>query len=163
MAGLITLNFKRTHFDKQPETPNTMSKSEKKIARKTINWCKSVKKNIGKFSYEYDDEENYDDDSYDDEYPFEDDFKEIINKQHERLNDVYVELNSFLEDYDGSHEYELSQANMNIDSADVQLQDILANISSWDSSKDFNNQIVDAVEYLDEAIEYLEGCLDEDC
>ena len=135
-----------------------MSKSEKKIARKTINWCKSVKKNIGKFSYEYDDEDNYDDDSYDDEYPFEDDFKEIINKQHERLNDVYVELNDFLEDYDGEHEYEFSQAKMNIDSADLQLQDILSKISSWDNTRDFNDQIVEAIKYLDEAIEYLEGC-----
>ena len=140
-----------------------MSMSEKKIARKAINWCKSVKKNIGKFSYEYDDEENYDDDdNYDECDAFESDFKEIITKQHERLNDVYVELNDFLEDYDGDHEYELSQANMNIDYADVQLQDILANISSWDSSRDFNNQIVDAIENLDEAIEYLEGCLSDD-
>ena len=139
-----------------------MSISAKKIARKTINWCKSVKKNIGKFSYEYDDEENYDDDSYDDEYPFEDDFKEIINKQHERLNDLYVELNEFLEDYNGEHEYEFSQAKMNIDCADVQLQDILSKISSWDNMRDFNDQIVEAIKYLDESIEYLEGCLSED-
>ena len=163
MAGLITLNFKRTHFDKQPETPNTMSISAKKIARKTINWCKSVKKNIGKFSYEYDDEDNYDDDDtcvqY---YEWESNFDEIITKQHERLNDLYVELNDFLEDYDGNHEYELSQANMNIDSADLQLQDILSKISSWDNTRDFNDQIVNAIEYLDEAIEYLEGCISED-
>ena len=140
-----------------------MSMSEARNVRKTINWCKSVKKNIGKFSYEYDEEENYDDDDiWGAYYPWESNFDETITKQHERLNDVYVELNGFLEDYDGSHEYELTQANMNIDSADVQLQDILANISSWDSSRDFNNQIVDAVEYLDEAIEYLEGCLSED-
>ena len=139
-----------------------MSISAKKIARKTINWCKSVKKSIGKFSYEYDDEENYDNDSYDDEYPFEDDFKDIITKQHERLNDLYVELNEFLEDYNGEHEYEFSQAKMNIDCADVQLQDILSKISSWDNMRDFNDQIVEAIKYLDEAIEYLEGCLSED-
>ena len=136
-----------------------MATSEQKIARKTINWCKSVKKNIGKFSYEYDDEDNYDDDDtcvqY---YEWESNFDEIITKQHERLNDVYVELNDFLEDYDGDHEYELSQANMNIDCAYEQLQDILNNISSWDNTRDFNDQIVEAIKYLDEAIEYLEGC-----
>ena len=136
-----------------------MSISAKKIARKTINWCKSVKKNIGKFSYEYDDEDNYDDgDTCDQYYEWESNFDEIITKQHERLNDVYVELNDFLEDYDGEHEYEFSQAKMNIDSADVQLQDILSKISSWDNTRDFNDQIVEAIKYLDEAIEYLEGC-----
>lgn len=140
-----------------------MSKSEKKIVRKTINWCKSVKKNIGKFSYEYDDEDNYDDDDSDDEdYLFESNFVEIITKQKERLDDLCVELNDFLEDYDGDHEYEIGQANMNIDSASVQLQDIVVNYDSWDNSSDYNNQIVDAVEYLDEAIEYLEGCLSDD-
>ena len=163
MAGLITLNFKRTHFDKQPETPNTMNISAKKIARKTINWCKSVKKNIGKFSYEYDDEDNYDNgDTCVQYYEWESNFDEIITKQHERLNDLYVELNDFLEDYDGNHEYELSQANMNIDSADLQLQDILSKISSWDNISSFDDQIVEAIKYLDEAIEYLEGCLSED-
>ena len=141
-----------------------MSRSEKKIVRKAINWCKSVKKNIGKFSYEYDDEENYDDDDiWGAYYPWESNFDETITKQHERLNDLYVELNEFLEDYDGEHEYELSQANMNIDCADMQLQDILSKISSWDNTRDFNDQIVEAIKYLDEAIEYLEGCLDEDC
>ena len=140
-----------------------MSISAKKIARKTINWCKSIKKNIGKFSYEYDDEDNYDDgDTCDQYYEWESNFDEIITKQHERLNDLYVELNDFLEDYDGNHEYELSQANMNIDSADLQLQDILSKISSWDNTRDFNDQIVEAIKYLDEAIEYLESCISED-
>lgn len=139
-----------------------MATSEQKIARKTINWCKSVKKNIGKFSYEYDDEDNYDDgDTCDQYYEWESNFDEIITKQHERLNDVYVELNDFLEDYDGDHEYELSQANMNIDCAYEQLQDILNNMSSWDNTRDFNDQIVNAIEYLDEAIKYLEGCNDD--
>ena len=136
-----------------------MSKSEKKIARKAINWCKSVKKNIGKFSYEYDDEDDHDEgDSNDIYYEFEYDFNEIITNQHERLNDIYVEINDVLEDYDGDYEYELSQANMNIDCAYEQLQDILDNISSWNNKRDFNDQIVNAIEYLDEAIEYLEGC-----
>ena len=136
-----------------------MSISEHKIARKTINWCKSVKKNIGKFSYEYDDEDNYDDgDTCVQYYEWESNFDEIITKQHERLNDVYVELNDFLEDYDGEHEYEFSQAKMNIDSADVQLQDILSKISSWDNISSFEDQIVEAIKYFDEAIEYLEGC-----
>lgn len=136
-----------------------MSKSEKKIVRKAINWCKSVKKNIGKFSYEYDDEDDHDEgDSNDIYYEFENDFNEIITNQHERLNDIYVEINDVLEDYDGDYEYELSQANMNIDCAYEQLQDILDNISSWNNKRDFNDQIVNAIEYLDEAIEYLEGC-----
>lgn len=139
-----------------------MATPEQKIARKTINWCKSVKKTIGKFSYEYDDENNYDDgDNNDLYYEFESNFDEIITNQHERLNNVYVELNDFLEDYDGDHEYELSQANMNIDCAYEQLQDILKNISSWDNTRDFNDQIVNAIEYLDEAIKYLEGCNDD--
>ena len=51
---------------------------------------------------------------------------------------------------------------MNIDSADLQLQDILSKISSWDNTRDFNDQIVEAIKYLDEAIEYLEGCISED-
>ena len=136
-----------------------MSISTKKIVRKTINWCKSVKKNIGKFSYEYDDEDNYDNgDTCVQYYEWESNFDEIITKQHERLNDLYVELNDFLEDYDGNHEYELSQAKMNIDSADLQLQDILSKISSWDNISSFDDQIVEAIKYLDEAIEYLEGC-----
>ena len=43
-----------------------MTTSESKLVRKTINWCKSVKKNISKFSYEL--EEDYeDDDNYDSE------------------------------------------------------------------------------------------------
>ena len=139
-----------------------MATSEQKIIRKTINWCKSVKKNISKFSYEL--EEDYeDDDNYDceDEYPLESDFVNIIAKQRERLDDTYVDLNDFLEDYDGDHEYEIHQAQMSIDYASVQLQDIENNYDSLDSSSDFNNQIVSAAESLDEAIEYLEGCNDD--
>lgn len=136
-----------------------MTTSEQKIVRKTINWCNSVKKNIGKFSYEYEDDYDSEDDyENDDEYPLESDFIRIITKQRERLDDLYVDLNDFLEDYDGSNEYEMHQAQMSIDYASVQLQDIEANYNSWDSSSDFNTQIVDAVESLDEAIEYLEGC-----
>lgn len=133
-----------------------MSISEIKISRKTINWCKSVKKNIGKFSYEY--EDDYDSG---DEYPLESDFINIITKQRERLDDLCVDLNDFLEDYDGCHEDEMHQAQMSIDYASVQLQDIEANYDSWDSSCDYNTQIVDAVESLDEAIEYLDGCNDD--
>ena len=132
-----------------------MTTSESKLVRKTINWCKSVKKNISKFSYEL--EEDYeDDDNYDseDEYPLESDFVNIIAKQRERLDDLYVDLNDFLEDYDGDHEYEIHQAQMSIDYASVQLQDI-------ESNYDSNNQIVSAAESLDEAIEYLEGCNDD--
>ena len=139
-----------------------MTTSESKLVRKTINWCKSVKKNISKFSYEL--EEDYeDDDNYDseDEYPLESDFVNIIAKQRERLDDIYVDLNDFLEDYDGNHEYEIHQAQMSIDYASVQLKDIEVNYDSWDSSSDYNNQIVNAAESLDEAIEYLEGCNDD--
>jgi hypothetical protein len=96
-----------------------MATSEQEIVRKTINWCKSVKKNISKFSYELE------------------------------------------EDYDGDHEYEIHQAQMSIDYASVQLQDIENNYDSLDSISDFNNQIVSAAESLDEAIEYLEGCNDD--
>ena len=130
-----------------------MAISEQKIIRKTINWCKSVKKNISKFSYEL--EEDYGIYS-------ESDFVNIIAKQRERLDDLYVDLNDFLEDYDGYHEYEIHEAQMSIDYASVQLQDIENNYDSLDSSSDFNNQIVSAAESLDEAIEYLEGCLGED-
>ena len=141
-----------THTD--DITHDTMDESEKKIARKTINWCKSVKKNIGKFSYEYEDEDCYGD--YNDEdYPLESDFEEVITRQLERLNDVHVELDDFLEHYDCDHGYEFRQASMSIASAEAELQDILSNISSWDNSSDFNNEIVTAVEHLDEAIEYL--------
>jgi hypothetical protein len=139
-----------------------MATSEQEIVRKTINWCKSVKKNISKFSYEL--EEDYeDDDNYDceDEYPLESDFVNIIAKQRERLDDTYVDLNDFLEDYDGDHEYEIHQAQMSIDYASVQLQDIESNYDSLVSISDFNNQIVSAAESLDEAIEYLEGCNDD--
>ena len=139
-----------------------MTTSESKLVRKTINWCKSVKKNIGKFSYEL--EEDYeDDDNYDseDEYPLESDFINIIAKQRERLDDLYVDLNDFLEDYDGNYEYEIHQAQMSIDYASVQLQDIESNYDSWNSSSDYNNQIVSAAESLDEAIEYLEECNDD--
>ena len=139
-----------------------MATSEQKIIRKTINWCKSVKKNISKFSYEleedYEDNDNYDSE---DEYPLESDFINIIAKQRERLDDLYVDLNDFLEDYDGDHEYEIHHAQMSIDYASVQLQDIENNYDSLDSSSDFNNQIVSAAESLDEAIEYLEGCSDD--
>lgn len=139
-----------------------MATSEKKIVRKAINWCKSVKKNTGKFSYEL--EEDYeDDDNYDseDEYPLESDFINIIAKQRERLDDLYVDLNDFLEGYDGDYEYEIHQAQMSIDYASVQLQDIESNYDSWNSSSDYNNQIVSAAESLDEAIEYFEGCNDD--
>ena len=139
-----------------------MTTSESKLVRKTINWCKSVKKNISKFSYEL--EEDYeDDDNYDseDEYPLESDFINIIAKQRERLDDLYVDLNDFLEDYDGDYEYEIHQAQMSIDYASVQLQDIESNYDSWNSSSDYNNQIVSAAESLDEAIEYFEGCNDD--
>lgn len=37
-----------------------MSRSEKRIVRKAINWCKSVKKNIGKFAYDYDEDYEFD-------------------------------------------------------------------------------------------------------
>ena len=133
-----------------------MATSEQKIIRKTINWCKSVKKNISKFSYEL--EEDYeDDDNYDseDEYPLESDFINIIAKQRERLDDLYVDLNDFLEDYDGEYEYEIHQAQMSIDYASVQLQDIESNYDSWNSSSDYNNQIVSAAESLDEGIKIL--------
>ena len=125
-----------------------MATSEQKIIRKTINWCKSVKKNISKFSYEL--EEDYGISS-------ESDFVNIIAKQRERLDDLYIDLNDFLENYDGDNEYEIHQAQMSIDYASVQLQDIENNYDSLDSSSDFNNQIVSAAESLDEAIEYLEG------
>ena len=125
-----------------------MATSEQKIIRKTIHWCKSVKKNISKFSYEL--EEDYGISS-------ESDFVNIITKQRERLDDLYVDLNDFLEHYDGDNEYEILQAQMSIDYASVQLQDIENNYDSLDSTSDFNNQIVSAAESLDEAIEYLEG------
>ena len=134
-----------------------MNTSRAKIVRKTINWCKSVKKNIGKFSYEYDEDYDIDDDyDSDDEYPLESDFINIIAKQRERLDDLNVDLNDFLEDYNGDLEEEMHQAQMSIDYASIQLQDIEVNYDSWDSSSDYNNQIASAVESLDEAIEYLE-------
>lgn len=139
-----------------------MSIPEKKIVCKIINLCKSVKKNLGKFSYEYDDDYDIDDDyDSDDEYPLESDFINIIAKQRERLVDLYVDLNDFLEDYDGDHEYDIHQAQMSIDYASVQLQDIENNYDSWNSSSDYTNQIVSAAASLDEAIEYLEGCNDD--
>lgn len=139
-----------------------MSIPEKKIICKIINLCKSVKKNIGKFSYEYDEDYDIDDDyDSDDEYPLESDFINIIAKQRERLDDLNVDLNDFLEDYNGDHEEEMHQAQMSIDYASIQLQDIEVKYDSWDSSSDYNNQIANAVESLEEAIEYIEECSDD--
>lgn len=140
-----------------------MATSEQKIVRKTINWCKSVKKNISKFTYELEEDYEKEDDNYDgeDEYPLESDFVNIITKQRERLDDLYVDLNDFLDDYDGDNEYEIHQAQMSIDYASVQLQDIESNYHFWNSPSDYYELIESAAESLDEAIEYLEGCNDE--
>ena len=136
-----------------------MSTTEQKIVKTTITWCNSVKKNISKFSYEFDEYyDDDDDDGIDDAYYIESGFKDAISKQREKLDDLYTDIHDYLEDYDGNYEYELHQAQMAIDSASMELQDIENNYNSLDSSSHYNNQIVNVIEALDEAIDYLIGC-----
>ena len=141
-----------------------MRNSEKKIIKKTINICKSVKNAIGKFSYEYDYDFDFeeDEDSEDDCY-LGDKFLDVLRAQHERLNNHYVTVDDFLDDYDGEYEEEINQAKMNIDLASEEINYIIVHFSTWNGPGTYNSEIITAVEYLDEAIEYLEGCLDEDC
>lgn len=137
-----------------------MNKSADKIIRKTINLTRSAIKKFKKFSYELDDyDEDYDenfDESYDD-YFLEDEFKDVITEQKEKLEDLSVDLHSFLEDYSGTYEYELEQAQMSIDSACAELDEILANFYPWNCSSDCNVEIVNTVEYLEEVLEALES------
>ena len=136
-----------------------MSTAEQKIVNTTIKWCKSVKKNISKFSYEFDEYyDDDDDDGSDEAYYIESGFKDAISKQREKLDDLYTDIHDYLEDYDGNYEYELHQAQMAIDSASMELQDIENNYNSLDSSSHYNNQIVNAIESLGEAIDYLNRC-----
>lgn len=132
-----------------------MNKSADKIIRKTINLTRSAINKLKKFSYELDDYDEEFDES-DDDYFLEDEFKEVITEQKEKLKDLSVDLHSFLEDYSGTYEYELEQAQMSIDSACTELDEILANFYPWNCSGDCNVEIVNTVEYLEEVLEVLE-------
>ena len=138
-----------------------MTKSVKKIARKTINICKSVKNAIGKFSYEYDvdyDYEEYDGYGEDDCYNG-DEFIDIVREQKENLDNLYADIDNFLEDYEGEHEEEISQAQMSIDFASGELSEIETDFFTRISPSIYNDEIVSAIESIDEAIEYLEDIL----
>lgn len=139
-----------------------MTTSETKIIRKTISICKSVKNAIGKFSYDYEEDYDFeeDEDSEDDCY-LGDKFLDVVAAQKERLDNLYVDIENFLEDYDGEYEEEISQAQMSIDLASGELSYIEINFSTWDSESVFYGEIISAVESLDEAIECLEGCDDD--
>lgn len=134
-----------------------MSRSEKKIVRRTINTCKSVMNAIGKFSYEYEEDYEFeeDEDSEDDCY-LGDKLLDVISVQKERLDNLFVDLSDFLEDYIGEYEEEISQAQMSIDLASGELSYIEINFSTWDGESVFYGEIASAIEYLEEAIEYLE-------
>lgn len=146
-----------------------MKKSAIKVVKKAINWCKSVKNNIDQFSYENDDEEDCDEEDCDDDYfedddcDIENDFENVISCQRERLEILIDDLDDLLEDYDGQYEDDLHQAKMSIYTASEELQDIENNIShSLNLFADFNDQIENAVEYLDDAIDILEDCISGD-
>ena len=133
-----------------------MNNSADKIIRKTINLTRSAINKLKKFSYELDDYDE-DFDESDDDYFLEDEFKDVVTAQKEKLEDLSVDLHSFLENYSGTYEYKLEQAKMSIDSACAKLDEILANFYPWNCSSDCNTEIVSTVEYLEEVLEVLES------
>lgn len=152
------MNSIATAFNRNQQITNTMSRSEKKIVRKAINICKSVKNAIGKFAYDYDEDYEFEDDedSEDDCY-LGDQFLDVIAAQRERIDNLYADIDNFLEDYSGEYEGEISRAQMSIDLASGELSYIETNFSTWDGESTFYGEISNAVEYLEEAIECLEG------
>lgn len=134
-----------------------MNRSEKKIVRKIINICKSVKNAIGKFSYDHEEDYEFEEDE-DSEYDcyLGDKFLDVIEAQRERLDNLYTDIGKFLEDYSGEYEEEINQAQMSIHLASGELSYIETNFSTWDGESTFYGEIVSAVESLDDAIEYLE-------
>ena len=156
------MNSIATAFNRNQQITNTMNRSEKKIVRKAINICKSVKNAIGKFAYDYDEDYEFDEDEdNEDDCYLGDQFLDVIAAQKERLDNLFVDLSDFLEDYSGEYEEEISQAQMSIDLASGELSYIETNFSTWDGESTFYGEISNAVEYLEEAIEYLEGCNDD--
>ena len=135
-----------------------MNRSEKKIVRKAINICKSVKNAIGKFAYDYDEDYEFDEDE-DNEYDcyLGDQFLDVIAAQRERIDNLYADIDNFLDDYSDEDEREISRAQMSIDLASGELSYIETNFSTWDGERIFSGEISNAVEYLEEAIECLEG------
>lgn len=89
-----------------------MSRSEKKIVRKAINICKSVKNAIGKFAYDYDEDYEFDEDEdNEDDCYLGDQFLDVIAAQRERIDNLYADIDNFLDDYSG--EYERDQPSSN--------------------------------------------------
>ncbi len=139
-----------------------MATSEMKIVRKAINICKSVKNAIGKFAYDYEEDYEFDEDEdNEDDCYLGDQFLDVIAAQRERIDYLYADIDNFLEDYSGEYEREISRAQMSIDLASGELSYIETNFSTWDGESTFYGEISSAVEYLEEAIEYLEGCNDD--
>ena len=139
-----------------------MATSAMKIVRKAINICKSVKNAIGKFAYDYEEDYEFDEDEdNEDDCYLGDQFLDVIAAQRERIDTLYADIDNFLEDYSGEYEREISRAQMSIDLASGELSYIETNFSTWDGESTFYGEISSAVEYLEEAIEYLEGCNDD--
>ena len=139
-----------------------MATSAMKIVRKAINICKSVKNAIGKFAYDYEEDYEFDEDEdNEDDCYLGDQFLDVIAAQRERIDNLYADIDNFLEDYSGEYEREISRAQMSIDLASGELSYIETNFSTWDGESTFYGEISSAVEYLEEAIEYLEGCNDD--
>ena len=135
-----------------------MKRSEMKIVRKAINICKSVKNAIGKFAYDYDEDYEFDEDEdNEDDCYLGDQFLDVIAAQRERIDNLYADIDNFLDDYSGEYEREISRAQMSIDLASGELSYIETNFSTWDGESIFYGEISSAVEYLEEAIECLEG------
>ena len=135
-----------------------MNRSEMKIVRKAINICKSVKNAIGKFAYDYEEDYEFDEDEdNEDDCYLGDQFPDVIAAQRERIDNLYAVMDNFLDDYSGEYEREISRAQMSIDLASGELSYIETNFSTWDGESIFYGEISSAVEYLEEAIECLEG------
>ena len=133
---------------------------ERKVIKDTVSAIKSVKKTFGQFSYELDEDYSYDSNNDNDtEYLSDNDFKDAITEQREKLDKLYIDLNNLLEDYTGEYEYEIHQAQMAIDSASLDLQSIENNYCCWNGPGASNDELVSSAEHLDEAIEYLESTL----
>ena len=133
---------------------------ERKVIKDSVNTIKAVKKVFGQFSYELDENYSYDiDDDNDNEYPSENDFKEAITEQRERLDTLCVDLNNLLENYNGEYEYEIQQAKTAIELASADLQSIENNYSCWNGPGASNDELESSAEHLDEAIDYLESTM----
>ena len=134
----------------------------RKRLKKFISCIRCVINKLKRFSIEMEDEYDIEDEytDCDDGYYLESEFETVIKDQREKLEDLSVDMNRFIDDYSGDYDYELEQAVGAIYCACAELDEISANFYPWNCSGDCNREIVNTVEYLNDVIDSLESAIE---